>query len=217
VDNIELVKQVRNRSGASMSACKRVVEMAQGDVERALEMLQREGLIRAADRAGRITTKGRLHVYNHSDGQMMALVEVNSETDFAANTHEFREFCDAVAMQVVGMSPQYVKADDIPKDVYAHQQSIFAESSKTVGVSDEQLARIVAGKMRKWVTDSCLMEQTCAAQPEKTMEQLRVDLIGRCGENVTVRRFVRWEVGEGFAQTPSEAPSSHAAKGECSH
>ena len=198
---LDLVKEVRNRSGASMSVCKRVVEQSNGDVEKALEMLQKQGVIKAADRAGRIATNGRIGIYEHAHGSKVCLVEVNCETDFAAKSSEFQEFCEAVAMQVVGMSPQYVRPDDIPPAVLSKQRVIFMEATQTRSEPElpaERVAKIVDGKLRKWVSEVCLMEQPCAANPEKTMEQLRIDLIAKCGENVTVRRFVRWEVGEGL-------------------
>jgi elongation factor Ts len=194
-----------------MSACKRAIEMSNGDVEAALVQLQKEGLIKAADRAGRIATNGRLHVYNHG-GSKIAIVEVNCETDFNAKSPDFIEFCETVAMQIVGMSPQYVRAEDIPSRTQAEQAAIFADASKAAGVPDSRLATIVENKLRAWVKEVCLMDQKCAAIPEKTIEQLRIELIAKCGENVNVRRFVRWEVGEGLEKRPEQDLAAEVRK-----
>lgn len=209
---LDLVKEIRNRTNASLSACKRAVEMSNGDVEAALKMLQKEGLIRAADRAGRIATNGRLHVYNHGDGSKVALVEINCETDFAAKSPDFIEFCEVVALQIVGMSPLYVRADDIPSSVQSEQASIFTETSKKSGIPEARLVTVVAGKLRKWTSEVCLMDQESCVKPGKTIEQLRVELVAKCGENVKVRRFERWEIGEGLEKRPEQDLAAEVQK-----
>lgn len=215
VVNIELVKEVRNRSGVSMSACKRVLEQTDGDVEKALEALKKEGLLRAADRAGRIATQGKLAVYNHN-GSKTALAEINCETDFCAKSPDFNAFCEAVTLQIVGVSPIYVSAKDIPPGVLAKQREIFEAQLRetptpgTLGALIEKKPpeaawpKIIDGKLKKWTVEVCLMEQESVVTPGKTIEQLRIELVAKCGENIVVRRFVRWEIGEGLGTKPVE-------------
>lgn len=195
--NIELVKQLRNRTNVSMSACKDALTESGGDVEAAIELLKKRGMVKAVDKAGRLASQGKLHVYLHGGGSKAALVEVNCETDFAAKSQEFVDFCELVGMQIVGMSPQYVSREHIPNEVVA-QQSAVLFSQTPENKPAEFRAKISAGKLQKWMDEVCLLHQECAAVPGKTIEQLRTELVGKIGENVSIRRFVRWEVGEGL-------------------
>lgn len=195
---IDLVKELRARTGVSLSVCRRLVEQTDGDLEAAIVALKKQGEIKAADKGGRLATQGKIHTYVHGGGSKVALVEINCETDFAARSPDFQEFCELVGMQIVGMSPTYVSRSDVPEKIRFDQEEVFAVSSKTVGMSPERLDKIVEGKLRKWLSEICLLEQDCAAAPGKTIEQLRTELVTKIGENVTVRRFVRWEVGEGL-------------------
>lgn len=203
MSNIDLVKEVRNRSGASMSLCKRVLEQSDNDVEKALEALKKQGVIRAADRAGRIATEGKLAVYNHN-GAKTALAEINCETDFCAKSPDFLAFCDAVTLQIVGMSPAYVDVKDIPSSAFAQQKEIFEAVLREEKKPEIAWPKIIEGKLKKWQTEVCLMVQESVVHPGKTIEQLRVELVAKCGENVVVRRFVRWEIGEGLDAKPVE-------------
>jgi elongation factor Ts len=194
---LDKVKEVRARSNVSLSACKRAITMTNGDVEQALALLKKEGLLKAADKAGRIATQGKLHSYIHGGGSKAALVEINCETDFAAKSTEFAEFCELVGLQIVGMSPTYLSQADVPNRVLGEQLETFFHQTPT-DKPDAIRAKIADGKLGKWYSEVCLLDQECAAQPGKTIEQLRVELIAKIGENVEVRRFVRWELGEGI-------------------
>lgn len=200
--SLEKIKEIRARSGVGMDACRKALEEAAGDVEAALQLLQKRGMIRAAERAGRIATEGKVVTYVHGAGSKVAVVEVNCETDFSARTAEFQQFCEEVAMHIVASAPRFVRREEIPGDVLSDQQNIFsaqivagAANKKT---PESALAKILEGKFNKWYQEVCLVEQESVVQPGKTIDQLRTDLGAKLGENVTIRRFIRWEVGEGL-------------------
>lgn len=191
------IKEVRARSGVGMDACRKALEETGGDVEKALEVLQKRGMIKAAERAGRIATEGKVVTYVHGGGAKVAVVEVNCETDFSARTAEFQAFCDEVAMHIVAAAPRFLSRDDVGEAINLHQRSIFM-SQVPAGKTGVALEKILEGKMNKWYQEACLLDQESVTQPDKTIDQLRTELGAKIGENVTIRRFLRWEVGEGL-------------------
>ena len=194
---LEQIKEVRARSGVGMDACRKALDESAGDVEKALELLQKRGMIKAAERAGRIATEGKVATYVHGGGAKVAVVEVNCETDFSARTAEFQAFCDEVAMHVVASAPRFLSREEVGPAVESHHRAIFmgqVPASKTGAA----LEKILEGKMNKWYQEVCLLDQESVTQPGKTIDQLRVELGAKIGENVTIRRFIRWEVGEGL-------------------
>lgn len=210
--SLEQVKEVRNRSSVGMAECKSALEEAAGDVDKALEVLQKRGLLRAASRAGRIAAQGKIGTYVHGDGSKVCMVEVNCETDFAAKSPTFKEFCENVAMQIVGMSPVYVQRTDVPEAQIAKQREIFEAQLRKEGKPEQAVAKIVEGKLNKWLTEVCLLEQESVTSPKKTVDQVRAELVAQLGENVTIRRFTRWEVGEGIEKPVKEDYASEVAK-----
>jgi len=194
---LEQIKEVRARSGVGMDACRKALEESGGDVEGALELLKKRGVIKAAERAGRLATEGKVVPYNHSDGKIVAVVEINCETDFAAKSEDFKQFADLVLMQITAAAPLAVREQQVPLDVWEAQRAVFL-SQIPADAPEDRKAKILAGKYTKWCSEVCLLDQESVVVPGKTIEQLRVELGAKLGENVTIRRFIRWEVGEGL-------------------
>jgi len=195
--NIEKIKEVRERSGVGLGKCKKALETTGGNVEEALVELQKQGLLKAAgDR--RETKEGYIHPYIHSDGRLFAMVEVNCQTDFTARNDELRKFAEYCALQVASMAPKYLSSGDVPKDVLDSQREIF-KAQVPDKVPEDKVEHVINGKMKKWFSEVCLMDQKLVpglAQGGLTIEQLRANLVMKVGENVVVRRFTRWKVGE---------------------
>ncbi len=195
----EEIKEVRNRSHASLGLCSKAVEEAGGDVERALKILQEKGVISGAGRA-RVAAEGRAQAYVHQDAQLTVLVEINCETDFAARSEHFKAFCDLVAMQIAAMSPTWIARADVPAKELEAQTAIYNTQFASEGKPEKIREKIVAGKIEKWFGEVCLSEQKAVASetPNDTIETLRALLSSKLGETITIRRFVRWQVGEGI-------------------
>jgi elongation factor Ts len=192
------VKEVRERSGAGMMDCKNALQEAGGDVEKALEIIQKKGLAKAVKKAGRVASEGLLQSYIHAGGRLGVLLEVNCETDFVARNDDFKKFCEETAMQIAAMNAQYVKKDEIPESAIAKQKEIFSAQLKEEGKPEAAWPKIMDGKVAKWAAEICLVDQESIITPGKTIEQLRAELVAKIGENITIRRFVRWELGEGI-------------------
>jgi len=195
-----MVKELREITGAGMMDCKKALMECEGDMEKAKEFLRKKGLAAAAKKAGRIAAEGRVHAYIHANGKIGVLVEVNCETDFAAKTEPFAEFVHNVSLQVAAYAPRFVSPEEIPEDVIAKEREIYAAQLKEQGKPDNIVEKIVEGKITKWFAEVCLMQQEFAFNEEgkKTIEELAKETSAKIGEKVTVRRFVRWEVGEGL-------------------
>jgi elongation factor Ts len=202
-----------------MAECKSAVEEAGGNVEKALEVLQKRGTTRSVSGA-RVAAEGLVHVYVHTGSKLAVLVEVNCETDFVARTPEFKAFCEGVAMQIAGMNPKYVSRNQIPAEDIARQRDIFTESSRTVGQPPERLAKIVEGKVNKWFAEVCLLDQKAVLDTDpwasKTIEDVRAAVSANFRERITIRRFIRWEVGEGMEKRSNNLVSEVASAIEAS-
>lgn len=195
---LDQIREVRARSGVGLDSCRSALDEADGDVEMALEILKRRGAIKAADRAGRLATEGRVFTYVHgSVSKVVGVVEINCETDFAAKAEAFLEFGQVVAMQVVASSPLALNEAGLDPATVATQVRVFIEQMPPA-VSEDKRGKILEGKFKKWYSEVCLLDQESVVVPGKSIEQLRTELVAKIGENVTVRRFVRWEVGEGL-------------------
>ena len=194
----QMTKELRDRTGAGMMDCKKALEENEGDVEKAIEGLQKKGLAKAAKKAGRIAAEGVVSSYIHGGGRIGVLLEVNCETDFVARGDDFRAFVEDVAMHVAAMSPGYVNAAEISEAEIAHQREIFTAQQAESGKKPEIVAKIVEGQIAKWKKDRCLVDQIFVKDETKTVEQLRTELVAKLGENISIRRFVRWELGEGL-------------------
>ena len=192
------VKELREMTGAGMMECKKVLEETYGNMEKATELLRERGVVKAAKKAGRIAAEGLVDSYIHGDGRIGVLVEVNIETDFAAKNPEFREFVKDVAMQIAAAKPEYVKKEDVPEDVLEKEKEVIKAQAMNEGKPAEIAEKMVAGRIEKYYKEVCLLEQEFVKNPDITIGQLLTEKIANIGENITIRRFVRFERGEGL-------------------
>jgi elongation factor Ts len=197
----QMIKDLRERTGAGMADCKKALTETAADMEKAIDYLRKKGIASAAKKATRIASEGTVVNYLHGS-RIGVLVEVNCETDFVARNPDFVSFAKEVAMQVAAMSPQYVSQDEIPAATMEHERSIRLELAKQSGKPEAVIPKIVEGQIAKWSKEICLLDQVWVKDPEgkKDIRGLLTDLIAKTGENVRVRRFVRFEVGEGLAK-----------------
>ena len=195
----QMIKDLRERTGAGMADCKKSLTETAGDMEKAIEYLRKKGIASAAKKATRIASEGMIVNYQHGN-RIGVLVEVNCETDFVARNPDFVTFAKEVAMQVAAMNPSYVSQDEIPAPVLEKEKAIRLEQAKQSGKPDAVIPKIVDGQIAKWAKEICLLDRTWVKDPEgkKDIRSLLTDLIAKTGENVRVRRFVRYEVGEGL-------------------
>jgi len=195
----QMIKDLRERTGAGMADCKKSLTETAGDMEKAIEYLRKKGIASAAKKATRIASEGMIAHYTHGT-RIGVLVEVNCETDFVARNPDFVTFAKEVAMQVAALNPSYVTQEEIPPAILDKEKSIRFEQAKQSGKPDAVIPKIVDGQMAKWAKEVCLLDQVWVKDPEgkKDIRSLLTDLIAKTGENVRVRRFVRYEVGEGL-------------------
>ncbi len=192
-----MVKELRGRTGAGILDCKNALEAAGGDFDKAVELLREKGLAAAAKRSSREANEGIIGSYVHAGSRVAALVEVNCETDFVARTDEFQALAHDLAMQVVAARPQYLSPDDIPSDVIETEKSIYRAQMQDSGKPDHVIERIVEGKLKKFYEEVCLLEQPFIKDSGLKVEDLVTQMNAKLGENIVIRRFVRFELGEG--------------------
>lgn len=199
----QMVKQLRQRTGAGIMDCRNALAEVEGDEDKAVEVIQKKGLAKVAKKAGAIAAEGVIHAYIHPGSRLGVLAEINCQTDFVGRNDEFRSFAETVGLQIASMGPLYVKREDIPADELESQRAIFKaqldEEAKQTGKSrpDHVLDKIVDGKLEKWMTEVCLNEQASVTDGDKTIAQMADELSAKLGEKIVVRRFVRYELGEG--------------------
>jgi elongation factor Ts len=192
------VKALRERTGAPMMDVKKALEEAEGDADKAIDILRKKGAASAAKRSGRGTSEGIVASYVHADGRKGALVEVQCETDFVARNEDFQEFARQVAIHVTAMNPEHVHFEDIPEEEVAKERSILEEKAKADGKPEDVVEKIVEGQLKKWAADLVLLDQKHFNEERyegKTIEDLRTELAAKTGENVRIARFSRFEVG----------------------
>jgi len=189
-----MVKELRDKSGAGMMDCKKALAATGGDLDKAIDELRKKGLAAAQKKSSRSTREGSIDSYVHAGGKIGVLVEVGVETDFVARSEPFREFTHDLAMQVAASNPLWVRREEVPDDVIERERSIYRDQAK--GKPDNVVEKMLEGKLNKFFKEVCLMEQPFVKDPDRSIEQLRTDLIGVIGENVDVRRFVRFQLGE---------------------
>jgi elongation factor Ts len=195
----QMIKDLRERTGAGMADCKKALTECAADMEKAIDYLRKKGIAAAAKKATRIASEGTVANYLHGS-RIGVMVEVNCETDFVARNPDFVNFAREIAMQVAAMNPQYVSQDEIPPAVVEREKSVRMEQAKQSGKPEAVIPKIVDGQMAKWAKEVCLLDQVWVKDPEgkKDIRSLQTDLTAKTGENVRVRRFVRYEVGEGL-------------------
>jgi elongation factor Ts len=216
-----MVKSLRERTGAGMMACRDALREAGGDEEKAIEVIQKKGLSKVAKKAGAIAGDGLVHAYIHGAGRVGVLIEVNCQTDFVARNDDFKQFVQETAMQVAAEAPLFVSEEDIPENEILARTAIFRgqleEEAKETGKGKPAAAieKIVEGKLAKWKKEACLLDQLSIMGDEKTVRQRMEELSAKIGEKISVRRFARYELGEGIAKKKSDlaAEVTEALKG----
>lgn len=197
----QMIKELRDVTGAPMGDCKKALTEVNGDQKQAMEYLQKKSLATAQKKSGRTTVEGRISSYVHHDGKSGALIEVNCESDFVANTPEFEELVRSLCLQIVAMRPEFVRKEDIPADVLANQRGIFEQQVRELGKPENLVPKIAEGKLNAWYGDICLLEQGFVKDEKGTpVGKWLAERIAKTGENIVVRRFQRFELGEGMAK-----------------
>jgi elongation factor Ts len=198
---MELVKQLREMSGAGMMDCKTALEEAEGDIDKAYTILREKGIAKASKRAGRATGQGVVEAYLHNTGdgfppQVGVLIEVNCETDFVAKGADFRKLAKELALQVAGYQPRWVSREEVPDDVLVHERSLYEAEALQDGKPEQIVPKIVEGQVENFLKQNCLLEQPYFREPSHTVQQLIAENISKLQENITVRRFARFNVRE---------------------
>ncbi len=194
----QMVKDLREKTGAGMMDCKTALSEAKGDPQTAVEILRKKGLSRAAKRAGREAKEGMVGSYIHMGGKIGVLVEVNCESDFVARNEDFKAFVKDIAMQVAASSPLYLASDDIPAEVIEKEKEIYRAQVADSKKPDHVIDRIVEGKLKKFYTEACLLDQPFVKDPDLSVSDYLTNMIAKIGENMVIRRFVRFQLGEGL-------------------
>ena len=192
-----LVKELRERTGAGMMDCKKALSATDGDLEKAIDFLREKGLAAAAKKAGRVAAEGLVEAYIHGGGRIGVLVEVNCETDFVAKTDAFKELVKDIAMHIAATNPSYLKREEVPTAELEHEQAVLAEQARNEGKPEKIIEKMVAGRIEKYYKEVCLMEQPFVKDPDKTISDLITESIAKIGENISIRRFTRYQLGEG--------------------
>ena len=194
--NASIVKQLREKTGAGMMDCKKALVEVEGDMEKAIEFLRKKGLATAQKRAGRAMSEGMIQSYIHMTGKLGVLVEVNCETDFVAKNEDFQEFAKNIAMHIAASNPLGIKPEDVPEDIIENEKSIYRAQAIEMGKPENILDKIVEGKLKKFYQENCLLNQPFVRDPDMSIADLMNDLIAKIGENITIKRFVRYQIGE---------------------
>ena len=205
------VKELREKTGAGMMDCKKALEETKGNFDQAVDWLRAKGLSKAAKKAGRVAAEGLITSYIHAGGRIGVLLEVNSETDFVARNEEFQVFCRDVAMHVAALGPQYVSQTDIDEGAREHEKSVLRAKAIEEGKKPEFLDKILDGQIKKWASEICLMDQKFVKNPDKTVAELLQELVAKIGENLVIRRFTRFELGEGIEKKKEDFAAEVAA------
>ncbi|MFC7441713.1 translation elongation factor Ts [Laceyella putida] len=193
-----MVKELREKTGAGMMDCKKALTETGGDMNKAIDYLREKGIAKAAKKADRIAAEGIVESYIHAGGRIGVLVEVNCETDFVAKNEDFRQFVKDVAMQIAAMNPKYVRRDEIPQEEIEKEREILKQQALQEGKPANIVDKMVEGRLTKHFKDICLVDQPFVKDSDKTIDQVTKELIAKIGENINIRRFVRFEMGEGL-------------------
>ena len=193
-----MVKDLRERTGAGMMDCKKALSETAGDFDKAVDYLRKKGLASAAKKAGRIASEGAVISYIHGSGRIGVLLEVNCETDFVARGEDFQGFCRDVAMQIAAMNPRSVTGDEVPAAEIEREKTVRMDTARQSGKPEAMLGKIVDGQIAKWKKEICLLDQMFVKDDKKDISTLLNELVAKIGENCKIRRFVRFELGEGL-------------------
>ncbi|WP_172252857.1 translation elongation factor Ts [Saccharibacillus deserti] len=196
--NASAVKELRERTGAGMLDCKKALEETNGDIDKAVDVLREKGLSAAANKAGRTATEGTVESYIHAGGRIGVLVEINCETDFVGKTDQFKSFARDIAMHIAAANPLYVRREEVPADAIEKEKEILKAQALNEGKPEKIVEKMVEGRINKYYEEYCLLEQSFVKDPDKTISQLLNEKVSTIGENISIRRFARFELGEGL-------------------
>jgi elongation factor Ts len=192
----EQVKILRDRTGAGMMDCRKALEEVNGDIDKAIEVLRKRGVASAEKRAGRSTNQGIIEAYIHAGGRLGTIVELNCETDFVAKTEDFHMLAKEVSMQIAAMNPRAITREQVDTSVIEKELEIYRAQARAEGKPEQVIERISVGKLDKFYQDYCLMEQSYVKDPGKTIKDVITEVIAKTGENISIKRFVRFQIGE---------------------
>jgi elongation factor Ts len=212
----QLVKELRERTGAGFTACRDALIESKGNIEEAINILRKKGQAAAAKKAQRATTEGMVGYYIHAGGKIGVLVEINCESDFVARTDDFQRLCHDIAMHIAALDPRFLKREEVTSEVLDREREVYRAQAKATGKPEPVIEKIVNGKMEKFYEENCLYEQHFIRDEGVTVKEMVDQAIAKVGENIAVRRFVRFKVGESdttqsavAAEPPAEAPASN--------
>jgi elongation factor Ts len=191
-----LIKELRDKTGVGIMDCKKALKECDGDIEKSVEYLRKKGIATAKKRGGRATSQGQIQSYIHAGGKIGVLVEVNCETDFSAKTDDFTNFSKDVAMQIAATAPIAIDRENVPEAILEKEKDIYATQARESGKPEKIIEKIVEGKMKKFFSESCLMEQAYVKNPDITVQDLLNELMAKTGENIVISRFSRFQLGD---------------------
>lgn len=210
-----MVKELRETTGAGMMDCKKALTEADGDMAKAIDVLREKGLAAAAKKAGRAATEGLVESYIHGNGRIGVLLEVNCETDFVAKTDDFKSFVHDIAMQIAASNPQYLVPEDVPQEILEHEKAILRTQALNEGKPEKVIEKIVEGRVLKYYAENCLLEQPFVKDGDVTIKQLVTEKISKLGENISIRRFVRYQLGEGLQKKEDNFVEEVMSQAKC--
>jgi elongation factor Ts len=191
-----MVKQLREKTGAGMMDCKQALTDCEGDIDKSVDFLRKKGLATAAKRAGRAMSEGIVQSYIHMGGKLGVMVEVNCETDFVAKNDDFKEFAKNIAMHIAATNPLGIRPEDVPEEIVNKEKEIYREQALEMGKPEKMIDKIAEGKLNKFFKDNCLLNQPYVREPNMTISDLLTEMIAKIGENITIKRFARFQIGE---------------------
>jgi len=197
---MELIKELREKTGVGIMDCKKALNECGGDLDKAVDYLRKKGIATAKKRGGRSTSQGQVQAYIHAGGKIGVLVEVNCETDFTGKTEDFSAFVKDIAMQIAATNPVAIDRERIPSELLEREKEIYATQAKEMGKPEKVIEKIVEGKMKKFYSEACLLEQAFVKNPDITVQDYLNELIAKTGENIVIRLFVRFQLGEADEQ-----------------
>ena len=195
----ELIKELREKTGVGIMDCKEALKECDGDIEKSVDYLRKKGIATAKKRGGRVASEGQIQSYIHAGGKIGVMVEVNCETDFSAKTDDFSIFVKDLAIQIAATNPVSIDRESIPQDILEKEKDIYATQAKDSGKPENVIEKIVQGKLNKYYSEACLLEQPFVKNPDISIQDLLNELVAKTGENIIIRRFVRFQLGESDA------------------
>jgi elongation factor Ts len=207
-----MVSELRAKTNAGMMDCKKALEATAGDFEKAIDWLRQKGLASAGKKAGRVAAEGMVESYIHGEGRIGVLLEVNSETDFVARNEGFRTFVKDIALHIAATGPIAVQSEDLDQTLINREREVLMAKAREQGKKEEMIAKIVDGQIKKWMAEVCLLEQPFVKNPDIKVADLLKETIAKIGENIVIRRFVRFELGEGIEKKKDDFAAEVAAQ-----